>query len=48
MLFNEPEVLTAISVAIGNEDNAVVTIEEHEGKKKPGKKPYSLTSRAWK
>lgn len=38
MLFNEPEVLMAISQAIADESEAVVTIEEHERRKKPGKK----------
>jgi transposase len=38
MLFNEPEVLAAIGTAIGTEADAVITIEEHERKKKPGKK----------
>jgi transposase len=38
MLFNEPEVLAAISQAIGDEAEAVITIEEHERRKKPGKK----------
>lgn len=38
MLFNEPEVLAAIGAAIGTEADAVITIEEHERKKKPGKK----------
>jgi transposase len=38
MLFNEAEVLTAIGQAIGTEADAVITIEEHERRKKPGKK----------
>jgi len=38
MLFNEPEVLAAIATAIGSEADAVITIEAHERKKKPGKK----------
>ena len=38
MLFNEAEVLTAIANAIGTEADAVITIEEHERRKKPGKK----------
>jgi len=38
MLFNEPEVLAAVSIALDNEADAVITIEEHERKKKPGKK----------
>ena len=38
MLFNEPEVLAAIATAIGEEENAVITIDAHERKKKPGKK----------
>lgn len=38
MLFNEPEVLTAIAHAIGSEADAVITIEEHARHKKPGKK----------
>jgi transposase len=38
MLFNEAEVLTAIGNAIGTEADAVITIEEHERRKKPGKK----------
>ncbi|MEJ0035185.1 MAG: IS66 family transposase [Gammaproteobacteria bacterium] len=38
MLFNEPEVLTAIAAAIGSEADAVITIEEHARQKKPGKK----------
>jgi transposase len=38
MLFNEAEVLTAIANAIGNEADAVITIEEHERRKKPGRK----------
>ena len=41
MLFNEVEVLTAISQAIGTEADAVITIEEHERRKKPGKKAIS-------
>jgi len=38
MLFNEAEVLTAIGQAIGSEADAIITIEEHERRKKPGKK----------
>jgi len=38
MLFNEPEVLSAIASALGTEADAVITIEEHQRKKKPGKK----------
>jgi transposase len=38
MLFNEPEVLTAIANAIGSEAEAVITIEEHARHRKPGKK----------
>ena len=38
MLFNEPEVLAAIGAAIGTDADAVIRIEEHERKKKPGKK----------
>jgi transposase len=38
MLFNEPEVLAAIASAIGSEADAVITIEEHERRRKPGKK----------
>lgn len=38
MLFNEAEVLTAIGQAIGTEADAAITIEEHERRKKPGKK----------
>lgn len=38
MLFNEPEVITAIGKAIADEADAVITIEEHERRKKPGRK----------
>jgi transposase len=38
MLFNEPEVLMAIGKAIGDEADAVITIEEHERRRKPGRK----------
>lgn len=38
MLFNEPEVLAAIATAIGHEEEAVITIDEHERRKKPGRK----------
>ena len=38
MLFNEPEVLAAIGVAIGTEADVDITIEEHERRKRPGKK----------
>ena len=38
MLFNEPEVLTAITTSIGEEEDAVITIEAHDRKRKPGKK----------
>jgi transposase len=38
MLFNEAEVLAAIGQAIGTDADAVITIEEHERRKKPGKK----------
>lgn len=38
MLFNEPEVLAAIATALGDEEAAVITIEEHERHRKPGRK----------
>jgi transposase len=38
MLFNEPEVLAAIATALGDEEAAVITIEEHERRRKPGRK----------
>jgi hypothetical protein len=44
MIFNEPEVLAAIGTAIGTEADAVIIIEEHERKKKPGKRLYLKTS----
>ncbi len=38
MLFNEPEVLAAIAAAIGDEAGAVITIEEHDRHRRPGRK----------
>ena len=42
MLFNEPEVLAAIGAAIGTEADAVITIEEHQRKRKAGRKAIPL------